>query len=423
MTKTPLCHALLLGARFLLIAGGAGFSTLHPANAGGADIVTSWNEKAIEILPKMGKQGPFNLRGLAMMHAAMFDAVNSINRKYGVFKVDVPAPKDASAETAAASAARRILLELVPAERDAIDAVFRTTVADIPESDAKNRGAALGEDVAVKIVLSRAGDQADKSVAYVPPPPGPGAYIPTSSNPMIAPQWGKVTTWTMASGDQFRPGPPPTLDSAQWKHDFGETMNLGRKDSTQRTDEQTLIAKFHGPAEFPLWNAAARGVVSEKKLDLAATARLFALLNFAMADAQIAVYDAKYHYNFWRPVTAIHAGSAGVAAAASWEPLISTPMHPEYPCAHCTLGGAARAVLEAEFGTAAAFSVSTDANRRDYPGVTIVRHYRSFAAFAEEEAFARVLGGIHYHNSLIVGAELGRKIGQQAVANMMRPQT
>jgi hypothetical protein len=411
--RLPVLNALFLGARLVpILVGTAIGSALLPARA---DIVTTWNEKAVEILPKMGKQGPYNLRGLAMMHAAMFDAVNAIERRYSPFKVDMTAPQGASAEAAAAAAARRILLELVPQQREEIDAVFRATVAGIPESDAKSRGAALGEDVAVKIALLRADDGSDKPVEYVPRS-GPGFYVATSSNPMIAPHWGRVTPWTMTGGDQFRPGPPPALDSEQWKHDLGETMSLGGKDSAQRTAEQTVIATFHAPPEFPVWNAIARGVVAEKRPSLDASARIFAMLNVAMADALIAVYEAKYTYGFWRPVTAIHAGSAGIAADPNWEPLIPVPMHPEYPCAHCTVGGAARAVMEAAFGDAVAFSVATAA----IP--TASRKYPSFAIFAEEEAYSRILGGIHYRNSLMTGAALGRKIGEQAIAGSMRPQ-
>jgi len=411
-TRSRLLHALSFGARPLIIlvgmvVGGA----MPPAHA---DIVTIWNEKALELLPKMSKQGPFNLRGLAMMHAAMFEAVNAIERRYSPFKVDMTAPKDASAEAAAAAAARRILLELVPQQREEIDAVFRTTVASIPEGDAKSRGAALGEDVAVKIALWRADDRSDKFIEYAPPS-GPGFYVATSSNPMIAPHWGRVAPWTMTSGDQFRPGPPQTLDSEQWNRDLAETMSVGGKESAQRTAEQTVIAKFHSPPEFPVWNAIARGVVAERRPSVGASARLFALLNIAMADAQIAVYDAKYAYNFWRPVTAIHAGSAGIAADLNWEPLIPVPMHPEYPCAHCTIGSAARAVMESEFGNAVPFSVSAGA----MPNAT--RKYPSFANFAEEEAYSRILGGIHYRNSLMTGAALGREIGEQAIASIMRP--
>jgi hypothetical protein len=407
-------HAMSFGARILLIllgttVGGA----MLPARA---DVVTIWNEKAIALLPKMGKQGPFNLRGLAMMHAAMFDAVNAVERRYSPFKVDMTAQQGASAEAAAAAAARRILLELVPQRREEIDAVYRATVASIPDGDAKSRGAALGEEVAVKIALWRANDRSDVLVDYVPQS-GPGFYVPTSSNPMIAPHWGGVTPWTTTSLNQFRPGPPPGLDSEQWKHDLAETMSLGGKGSALRTAEQTVIARFHSPPEFPVWNAIARGVVAERRPSLGASARLFAMLNLSMADAMIAVYDAKYTYNFWRPVTAIHAGSAGIAADSNWEPLIPVPMHPEYPCAHCAIGGAARAVMESEFGDAVQFSVSTEA----MPDT--IRKYPSFATFAEEEAYSRILGGIHFRNSWITGAATGRKIGEQAVAKTMRPQS
>ena len=176
-TRLPLPKALFLGARLLpILVGTAIGAAMLPARA---DVVMTWNEKAIELLPKMGKQGPFNLRGLAMMHAAIFDAVNAVERRYAPFKVEVTAALDASAEAAAAGAARRVLLELVPQERAAIDTVFNATVENLPGGDARMRGAALGEDVAVKIALGRADDGSDKLVAYVPRS-GHGLYVPTS---------------------------------------------------------------------------------------------------------------------------------------------------------------------------------------------------------------------------------------------------
>jgi hypothetical protein len=404
MTRTRCLIPAILG----LAVG----STILPARA---DVVTEWNEKAVELLPKMGKQGPYILRGLAMMHAAMFDAVNAIEQRHVPLKVDLHPPPGASAEAAAAGAARRVLLDLVPRERAAIDAAFHAT-AGTTADDSIRRGAAFGEDVAVQVTLSRADDGSDKPVEYVARS-GPGLYAPTSSDPMIAPHWGRVTPWTMTGGDRFRPGPPPALDSAVWRRDLVETMTLGGKASAERTAEQTNIAVFHSPPEFPVWNAIARRVTADRQPGLSESARLFALLNLAMADAHIAVYDAKYTYNFWRPVTAIHAGSPGIASDPEWQSLIPAPMHPEYPCAHCTVGGAARAVMEAVFGTAVSFQISTAAmpdTRRGYP---------SFAVFAEEEAFSRIVGGIHYRNSWTVGALLGRKIGEQAVANLMQPRS
>jgi hypothetical protein len=401
-------RAIILTILSLAISG-----AMPPARA---DVVSMWNEKAGELLPKMGKQGPYVLRGLTMMHAAMFDAVNAIEQQYAPLKVDLRPPPGASPEAAAAGAARRILLELVPQERKAINAEFRATMEGVAESDATRRGAAFGEDVAVKIALWRTEDGSERLISYVPHS-GPGLYAPTSTDPMIAPHWGQVVPWTMTSGHQFRPGPPPALDSVVWRRDVEETKAVGGKDSTARTSEQTNIARFHSQAEFPVWNAIARRVVAEHHLTLGASARLFALLNVAMADAHIAVYDAKYTYSFWRPVTAIHAGSAGIVPDPRWESLILAPMHPEYPCAHCTLGAAAQVVMEAAFGPAVSFQISTSA-MPDAP-----RDYPSIAAFAEEEAYSRILGGIHYRNSWNTGAALGRKIGEQAVAGFMQPRS
>jgi hypothetical protein len=409
ITRSTILGRPRRGARILLVLAGVAGAAL-PARA---DMITFWNAKAIELLPKMKKQGTYNLRGLAMVHAAMFDAVNSVERKYTPLRVSLTAAKNASPEAAAAAAARGVLLALVPQERDAIDLAFRDSVIDIGDDDARTRGATVGETVAASIVAWRADDRSDQVIAYSPKA-GPGRYQPTSTNPMIAPHWGRVAPWTMTQGDQYRPAPPPALDSEQFARDLAETMALGAKDSAKRTDEQTVIAKFHAPPEFPMWNAIARSVVGEKKLALAASARVFALLNLAMADAHIAVYDAKYAYDFWRPVTAIRAGSA---AGTGWEPLIAVPMHPEYPCAHCTLGAAAQTVLEAELGNAVPFAIGTDG----LPGT--IRRYPGFAQFAEEEAHSRIFAGLHYRGSWTAGTALGRKIGEQAIATILRPQS
>ena len=400
----------------LLLACGAALLLGGGVPAARADVVTTWNKAATELLPKMGKQGNFYLRGLAMMHAAMFDAVNSIEHEYAPLKVDTAATAGASSEAAAAAAARRVLLELVPQQREAIEAVFMKTVAGIPDGDGKTRGAALGEDVAVKIALWRATDRSDQLVVYAPPV-GAGFYLPTSGEPMVAPHWGKVAPWTMTRGDQFRPEPPPRLDSPAWQRDLAETTAFGGMVSTSRTEAQTAIARFHAPPDFPMWNEIAREIVDERHLSLGASTRVFAMLNIAMADTHIAVYDAKFAYNFWRPVTAVHAGSPGGAANAEWQSLIPAPMHPEYPCGHCALGAAAEVVMTAEFGHNAAFTVTM-------PGPAgVTRAYTSFAAFAEEEAYSRIVGGIHFRSSMVAGDDLAHKVVEQLLSKAMRPQS
>lgn len=244
-----------------------------------------------------------------------------------------------------------------------------------------------------------------------------GFYLATSGDPMVAPHWGSVTPWTMTSGDQFRPAAPPALDSPVWRRDLAETTSLGEKASSGRTQEQTAIARFHAPPDFPMWNEIARQIVDRKHLSLVASARTFALLNIAMADTHIAVYDAKYTYNFWRPSTAIHAGTPGVAADATWQPLIPAQMHPEYPCGHCALGAAAEVVMTGEFGGATPFFVSMPGQA----GVT--RPYPNFVAFADEEAYSRIVGGIHFRSSMTAGNDLAHKVARQLLVSTMSPRS
>jgi hypothetical protein len=224
----------------------------------------------------------------------------------------------------------------------------------------------------------------------------------------------------MERGSQFRPGPPPPLTSAEWAADYNEIKELGGKKSAKRTSEQTDIARFWtitGPQSF---GPIVRQLAGAPGRTLSQNARLFALVEMAIADSYIAVFDAKYTFNFWRPVTAIRNGDLdgndATARDAGWEPLIDTPLHPEYPCAHCINSGAARAVLEAEFGTAKASLTMTSPTA---PGV--VAKWTSIGDYAEEVALARIYGGILYRNSTVVGKAMGKKIGELAVQNYLKP--
>src|SRR5271157_5670520 len=211
----------------------------------------------------------------------------------------------------------------------------------------------------------------------------------------IGSQWGNLTPWVMERGSQFRPAAPPALTSAEWARDYNEVKDIGGKKSTMRTPEQTEIARFWvitGPQSY---DPIARQLAAAPGRSLIENARLFALVEMAVADAYVAVFDAKYTFNFWRPITAISNGDIdgndATSRDAGWEPVIDTPLHPEYPCAHCITSGAARAVLESEFGTGA---VSLSMTSASAPGV--VHKWASIQEWAEEVAAARIYGGIHY---------------------------
>jgi hypothetical protein len=383
-----------------------------------ADAVTDWNERALAA-SNQAKQLPFvATRTMSLVHVAMFEAMNSIEGRYAPYKVKVSAAAGSSAEAAGVAAAHVVLLNLFPDQKADLDAAYASSLAKIAEGSGKMSGIAVGEEVAKKVLALRAADGADAPNTYKPTT-APGAYVPTTLP--IGSQWGNVTPWVMERGSQFRPSPPPALNGPVWAKDYKEICDLGGKTSTQRTAEQTDIARFWifaGPAS---WEPVVRHLAATPGRTLIQNARLFALAEIAAADAYIAVFDGKYTYQFWRPITAIRNGDIdgndATMRIADWEPAIDTPLHPEYPCAHCITSAAVRAVLESEFGTGPIPVVTMSSPTA--PGVT--RQWTTVKDWAEEISAARVYGGIHYRNSTFVGQSMGKKIGDLAVQQYMKP--
>jgi hypothetical protein len=382
-----------------------------------ADVVTEWNQRAGACVLE-AKMYPFaGTRVMAIVHTAMFDAINSIEGSYTSYKFKVSAPAGSSPEAAAVAAAHAALVKLFPEQRTTLDAAYDAALAQIPDGSAKTSGIAVGEQVAAKVLEWRSSDGADAPNTYRPAT-APGAYVATTLP--IGGQWGSVTPWVMERGSQFRPSPPPVLTSAEWAADYNEIKEFGAKTSTRRTSEQTEIARFWtitGPQSF---DPIVRQLAVTPGRSLIQNARLFALVEMAVADSYIAVFDAKYTFNFWRPITAIRNGDIdgndATARDPSWEPLVDTPLHPEYPCAHCINSAAARAVLESEFGTGPnplTMSSSTA------PGA--VHKWSTVREYAEEVSAARIYGGLHYRNSTVVGMAMGKKIGELTVQNYLKP--
>jgi PAP2 superfamily len=382
-----------------------------------ADVVSDWNLKTEASIAE-AKQLPFaGTRTMAIVHVAMFDAINSIEGRYTPYKFKVSAPPGSSSEAAGVAAAHASLVKLFPEQKAALDAVYSDSLARIADGPGKTAGVAVGEEVAGKVLAWRASDGADAPNTYRPVT-SPGVYITTTVP--IGSHWGAVTPWLMERGSQFRPGPPPSLTSAEWAADYNEIKELGGKKSSKRSNEQTDIARFWTITGAQSWGPIVRQLAAAPGRSLIQNARLFALVQLATADSYIAVFDAKYTFNFWRPVTAIRNGDLGgngaTARDAGWEPLVDTPLHPEYPCAHCINSAAARAVLESEFGTGETPLTMTSPTA---PGV--VRKWSSIREYAEEVSSARIYGGIHYRNSTMVGKAMGKKIGELAVQNYLKP--
>jgi hypothetical protein len=392
-------------------------SFLAGASGARADVVTDANAKAADIASRHPST-PIAVRMMAIVQVSVFEAVNAITGRYPAYRAKMTPAPGASVDAAVASATRFALSRVMPAQQAAIDADYQAQLATIPDGSAKAAGIAVGEQAADAIVAACADDGMVAPDMYRPATPV-GVYVPTAG-PAV-PHWGKRRPWTMTRGDQFRPGPPPSLTSEAWARDYNEIKALGGKNSTQRTPEQTAVAKFWEATAPAVYWPVARSVATAPGRDVTDNARLLAVAGMAMDDGLIAVFDAKYTYNLWRPVTAIRNGDLDGNDATDrdpgWTPFIDTPMHPEYPCAHCIVSASLGAVLEAEIGsgpTPALRSASSTAGGA-------VRTWTSVRDFTQEVALARILDGVHYRNSTEVGSAMGKKIGEQAVTSFPKP--
>jgi hypothetical protein len=382
-----------------------------------ADVLTDWNEKTVAfVTPRMVPAA--GQRVVAMVQVAMFDAINSIDRRYRPYLVQLQAAPTASKEAAAATAAGTVLAGLHPQAEGELNGSMMTYLASLPDSEAKTEGIKLGEAIASKLLAARANDGADAPDSYRPRTT-PGVYVPTAIT--VSSSWPNVTPFAMTSPSQFRPPAPVALTSEQWAKDYNEIRELGSKSSSKRSAQQTEDARFWlitGPQSS---EPIVRQIVLAKKLTSVEAARFMALTAIAAADAAIAVMDAKYHYNFWRPFTAIRNGDIDDNPAterdAIWQPIDNTPMHPEYPCAHCIISTAVATVVELTLGTPEIPEVIMTSPTA--PGAT--HRWTSVRAYADEVAHARIWAGFHYRFSVNMGREMGRMIGEHVVSNAMQP--
>jgi len=402
------------GCRLLLFAGFALVTAVGPA---GADVITDWNQKAVPLVTKYSLGAPA-YRDLAIMHLAMYQCVNSVEPRYEPYKAKLDAPATVSKEAAAAVAAAVVLSKLHPEDQAKVDGELKQYLAQIPDGPAKDEGIAFGRKVAEGIVTSRANDGSNAPDTYRPRTTA-GRYVATSL--LVVPMWGKVTPFALKSESQFRPGPPISLKSREWADNYNEIKGIGAKNSTTRSALQTETGRlwlYTGPGTFmPL----AVQLSQTKALSVNENARLFALLAMATADAMVAVFDAKYHYEFWRPITAIRNGDIDgnpqTDRDPAWDSLGPAPLHPEYPCAHCIVAGTAGTVMQAFFGTGTLpeFSLTTPTA----PGVT--HRWTRLEDYIQEPSNARVWSGIHYRFSTKVGTDMGRKVADYTVQNYLQP--
>lgn len=380
------------------------------------DVVLLWNEVALTAIKTEKTAPPIAARNLAIVHVAIYDAVNAIQRTYQPLHVTIAARRGTSAQTAAAVAAHRTLSSLYPRQARSFDAALSRSLEAVPGGWAKTEGIHFGQWVAEKILEWRRYDLG--GVSHYAWRSELGRWQPTGPTyqPPLLPQWGAVKTFAVRDIADFRPAGPPSLTSDEFETAFREVKVLGAINSRVRTRDETEIAKFWADGEGTVtppghWNQIAQAVALERGTTLEENARLFAMLNVAMADAAIACWECKFHFDFWRPITAIREAdrlhNRAIVAEPDWLPLLPTPPFPAYTSGHSSFSGAAAAVLAAFFGSdSVRFSSTSDS----LPGKR--RSYRSFSSAAQEAGMSRIYGGIHWSFDNRDGLEFGRKIGE-----------
>jgi hypothetical protein len=424
MTLTVLCAVLAAQAG----ASAGGRQTLHSSPAQSVNQVVQWNKNLLVIVRTPGAQ-PATIhptRSFALMHAAIYDAVNAIDGTHKPYLVQLTGVSpNASQDAAAAQAAHDVLVGLYPKLQTTLDTLLQESLAQIPDGAEKADGVNIGLTVAEQILSQRSNDGANaQPIPYVFGN-APGDYQSTPPNFPKQPQfthWSQVTPFALDRANQFRPGPPPALTSDRYSDDFNEVKSLGIMNGTAATADQMLTGHFWNGAIQNYWNEIAQTAAIEHNLTTAQSARLFALLNLTLADSVIAFYDAKYTYNFWRPVTAIRAAGTDnnpdTIADPNWLPEVgNTTPDPSYPGAHAVISAAGATVLDSLFKRREFdFKVTSEV----MPGVE--RSFESFSAAAKEATLSRIFAGVHFRSDLTTGQRLGREVAHFVVDNFLTPQ-
>jgi hypothetical protein len=393
-----------------------------------ADAVLDWNAIAVSTAIKNG-QNPFaQARTGAIVQLAVFEAVNSITGDYQPYLGTVSAPAGASADAAAVQAAYRVLSTYFPASATALDTARATSLASIPDGQAKTDGIAVGDASADAMIALRAHDGSSPPQFKTPGPAVPGEWQATPSCPIVngvasgtAFHWQNVTPFGIPSASAFLLDPPPALTSNEYAKAYNEVMTVGSADSTERPQDRADVALYYAASSpTQVFNQAAQQVAQAEGGSLSENARAFALLNMAISDSLVASFFNKYHYNFWRPETAIHGGDTDdnpkTDADPGYAPFIVTPCFPSYPSNHGSAANAGAEVLRRLYGEAGHSMTLTNT-----AVPTIVLQYTSFKQITDDISDARVYGGIHFRTDQDAGAVLGRAIGTTVYKGNLGP--
>lgn len=401
----------------------------HPVRGGRAssqpDQVIQWNQTLLQLLTTPGAQ-PATVhptRSLAITQLAVYDAVNAIQGGSAQYLRGHPAPRAASPDAAAAAAAHTVLLALFPSQQPAIDSQYQVSLSQVGGGAHVRQGIRVGTDAAEAILAARANDGATATPPPFTPQAGPGEYqlTPPSFQQPVFTHWADVRPFALRTGDQFRPPAPPSVTSSRYTADFNEVKSLGQMNSATRTAEQTQIGQFWGAAPVQnVWNQIAQTAGMAHDNTLAQNARMFAMLDTSVADGVIALYDSKYAYHRWRPVTAVQAadndGNPDTAGDTAWTPLATTALDPSYAGAHAEISASAATALRAFFGSDRQVLSLTNAT---LPGVT--RSFKSFSQAADEASVSRIYAGQHFRYDEDAGQALGAQVGDFVSTHILGP--
>jgi hypothetical protein len=391
-----------------LVRGFGSITLLLLAFGARADTVANWADTTTEI----ATDGPNTLRTMALAQTAVYEAVNAITARYPRDRVALGPSQGASIDAAIAAASRTVLLHEAPTLKVRTETAYARALAPIEAGDARTRGISIGERAAADALAKHSGDIGNTEPYR--PLTSPGVYVPTTFPLGYA--FAQHRPWFMKNAAQFRPGPPPALTSALWARDYNEIKLVGSATSTVRTPEQNAIAQFWATALPNVHMGVVHSVAIAQGREVTRNARLYAAVTAALNDAEIAVLEAKYHYNFWRPITAIRNGDRDDNPATErdpdWTPLIATPLHPEYPCAHCVIASTIATVIRAEVGREPLPILISTSNTA--PGVS--RQWTRTEDVVTEVSEARILDGVHFRNSTEVGNRMGAQVGALVAA-------
>jgi hypothetical protein len=387
--------------------------------------VIEWNQTLLKIVRTPGAQPPtiHSTRNFAMLHIAIFEAVNSIDHSFEPYSDHISrASRRASMQAAADQSAHDVLIALYPSFSTTLDSQLQQDLSQIPYGEDKNDGVKAGQAAAAEILALRSNDGSAATPPPFVPKDQPGFYqlTPPNSSPADFTQWAQVKPFALFHANQFRPSPPPRLTSEEYTRSFKEVESVGIINSTTRTATQTEIGQFWNGNIQDFWNEITQTAAVEHHLDLPHTAQLFALVNIALADTTISFFEAKYVYNLWRPVTAIQMadtdGNPATQPNTEWIPLpTKTAPDPSYPGAHSAISFAAAETLQLYFHDRTDFDVTSES----LPGVT--HHFSTFADAAEEAGLSRIYAGQHFRFDHLAGQQLGRRVAVFVVFTSLHP--